>query len=823
MHHAVVAQLVKRQGESTTEGLTKAFCHFAECLAELIPWKDMDLHEYPRLTDEDAWRREYTYNHFPDIEVKPGSTQEGVRAVQVISESMAILGSTERTDLRDLVGAVVDDSVANTMHDDDSMPTMDRSEIIREVTTALVDDTVQREYVEPPVDFRESSDWARDEDWEQLSPEDPDNDGSRPWSRDEQWQHHGQTSQPTRRSDDKGQGKGKSKGRGPGKGSGRGQGPWQSSSWRTSAWTAGAAFGSSWWQSQGETTGDDIVLRAGGLPMDFFEATPYEYLTEAIESSLLPIRLRQDGLPPVVRPVLTPAVERVGFDMEWWLDALYAIMAIATLLVWATVTIVTLFVIIRRRLSKTQHTGQGRLWKARVKFVTWAANVAKIEISFPGGRPALPTEVELVATVTTEEVQAAPLPDLKTWWSINHTMELADEIHPSGTGKYMKRFAMIFVARDGPTISHITRGCQVITERERRSMLGVLIDRALVHSLDLCGECRRHLDSGRHRLRSVKPKCFALSKITAAGDVEMEKFIAMGYVPSSTSDEAGRVANHRLGHFRDGDRHFWRQTVELVEAAEEYASIHDGTPIEEMLIFLRGIPSVRGHMTTTDAAWHTERVLRDLDCWGTDPSFNADREAEYIIQCIDTVRDMLSRPRNWGMRRPTWNTPRVSPNRQDATPEVTTIDNASERPALPTAVELGVHNVVNYAEMLAAEAGVHVSPPIPWPGHPMYQPPREHAVYEAPEYCPFYRVGNDGTTVDLTQQCSYRCWYGSYSHHGCGRRCARPSNHYGRCDCNLHAPPDVVSADWCVPVNVETEERYQLGWRGPEGNINFPN
>ena len=142
--------------------------------AELIPWDEVDFDEYPALRNEETWRRQYTYDHFPEIYVKPGSTQDGVRAVQVLTESMALQGSTERTIVRDLVGIVCDDSVASTLHDDASMPTMPRSEIIREMSAVLVDDTVQREYVQPPEDVRDPSDWARDDDWEQPSPENPD-------------------------------------------------------------------------------------------------------------------------------------------------------------------------------------------------------------------------------------------------------------------------------------------------------------------------------------------------------------------------------------------------------------------------------------------------------------------------------------------------------------------------------------------------------------------------------------------------------------------------------------------------------------------------
>ena len=57
IHHAIVVQLVERQGESTTEGLTRAFCHFVECLSELIPWDDLEMDEYPSLRDEEAWRK----------------------------------------------------------------------------------------------------------------------------------------------------------------------------------------------------------------------------------------------------------------------------------------------------------------------------------------------------------------------------------------------------------------------------------------------------------------------------------------------------------------------------------------------------------------------------------------------------------------------------------------------------------------------------------------------------------------------------------------------------------------------------------------------
>ena len=206
-----------------------------------------------------------------------------------------------------------------------------------------------------------------------------------------------------------------------------------------------------------------------------------------------------------------------------------------------------------------------------------------------------------------------------------------------------------------------------------------------------------------------------------------------------------------------------------------------------------------------------------LDAWGNDPAFNAEREAQYIVHCVDTVRDMLSRPRNWGMRRPTRHRPQASQVQQETAP----IDDTEEQPALPTAVERVAPHVVNYAEMLAAETGVHVLLPIPGPGHSMYEPPREHPVDEVPEYCPFYRTGNDGTTVNLAQQCAFRCWYDSYTHHGCQRRCTRPDNHYGRCDCRSHASSEDVSSSWCVPVGVETEERFQLGWRGSEGNINF--
>ena len=88
--------------------------------------------------------------------------------------------------------------------------------------------------------------------------------------------------------------------------------------------------------------------------------------------------------------------------------------------------------------------------------MTWAARVARVDISFP---------------------EEFPVDDYTAWRPINHSMALIDEIYPEGTGKYGKRFTMIFVARDGPTLVHLTRGCQVLTERERRYMLGILIDR----------------------------------------------------------------------------------------------------------------------------------------------------------------------------------------------------------------------------------------------------------------------------------------------------------------------------------------------------------
>ena len=66
--------------------------------------------------------------------------------------------------------------------------------------------------------------------------------------------------------------------------------------------------------------------------------------------------------------------------------------------------------------------------------------------------------------------------------------------------------------------------------------------------MDLCGQCRRRLDAGTHRLRMVKPKCFELSEVTGDGEIKVEKFLAMGYVPSNPSDSvAGRTVTYNIG------------------------------------------------------------------------------------------------------------------------------------------------------------------------------------------------------------------------------------------------------------------------------------
>ena len=117
----------------------------------------------------------------------------------------------------------------------------------------------------------------------------------------------------------------------------------------------------------------------------------------------------------------------------------------------------------------------------KVKLLACAERIVRVKVVFP---------------------EEFPVDDYTAWRYIDHSHELADEIYPEGTGKYGKKFMMIFVKRDGPTIVHLTRGCQVLTETERGHMLGILIDRELAHRMELCDRCRRRWDTGMHRPRS---------------------------------------------------------------------------------------------------------------------------------------------------------------------------------------------------------------------------------------------------------------------------------------------------------------------------------
>ena len=69
-------------------------------------------------------------------------------------------------------------------------------------------------------------------------------------------------------------------------------------------------------------------------------------------------------------------------------------------------------------------------------------------------------------------------------------------------------------------------------------MLGILVDRELLYKMDMCGRCHRRWRMGTHRPKCVKPTCVELSEVSSDGELNIEKYIAMGYVLSNPGGSA---------------------------------------------------------------------------------------------------------------------------------------------------------------------------------------------------------------------------------------------------------------------------------------------
>jgi hypothetical protein len=105
--------------------------------------------------------------------------------------------------------------------------------------------------------------------------------------------------------------------------------------------------------------------------------------------------------------------------------------------------------------------------------------------------------------------------------------------------------------------------------------------------------------------------------------------------------------NPGVGTFRENDHLFWRDIDELIELAAEYGpnSIADGNDLIQAMTLMRSYPSVRAHVPTNDAAWHTDQVMRLRSYWSRSPdSRTVVDEGRAIIRWRDTIRDIVSRP-----------------------------------------------------------------------------------------------------------------------------------------------------------------------------------
>ena len=114
------------------------FCYLATCIEELMPKRGVKSDIYPTYKKDRKWLSEYRLANFPGMEVTPGSTSKGVRATQVLAESIALQKDTDQFDARDLLGAVADDSVAESTE----MPLMPRAQVVSEVQGALINDEI---------------------------------------------------------------------------------------------------------------------------------------------------------------------------------------------------------------------------------------------------------------------------------------------------------------------------------------------------------------------------------------------------------------------------------------------------------------------------------------------------------------------------------------------------------------------------------------------------------------------------------------------------------------------------------------------------------